>query len=478
VIVAEKVTTDRQISALKPGDRTYDTWVDGARGLVVRTLRTGAKVFEVRYVGPSGARRRLQLGPYPELTLADAVKKAGRVRVTIVDGGDPAADRQAERQKARTGETLNDLAAAYFKAAERGLHGGRGRPKSPITIRVERSRYKRHIGPVLGGRRFVELDRSSIRQFMRALATEGHLSADSVASIGRTLSSMLAFAVHEERLIGNPALGVTRPLALQPRERMFSEDALRKIWNALSEPLPGDLRRLSPKSRQSSDKAPVEAAVALALRFALVTMTRRKDVALATWDEVDLQSRTWTIPGARHKSRRTHVVPLSPLAMSLLVQARSLQRVGPPGGLQPKLYVFPSPRRPNAPLSGDALTRALTRTCAEAGVPHGSPHDFRRTAATLLTSERGGIRRFIVSKLLAHTPVEGAAVTEVYDRNEYLSDKRRALEIWGDLLSDIISGRSGVEETSATTNGPAERWRSELESELHHVGEPVRALSR
>lgn len=77
------------------------------------------------------------------------------------------------------------------------------------------------------------------------------------------------------------------------------------------------------------------------------------------------------------------------------------------------------------------LTRAVNRLCKRLKVPTGSPHDFWRTGATTLTSERFGVRRFIVGKVLGHTAHEGPAVTAVYDRHEYLSDKRHALEAWG-----------------------------------------------
>lgn len=74
-----------------------------------------------------------------------------------------------------------------------------------------------------------------------------------------------------------------------------------------------------------------------------------------------------------------------------------------------------------------------------AGIAPGSPHDFRRSGATTLTGERYGIRRFIVGKVLSHDPKEGAAVTAVYDRNEYLPDKRVALAAWASHVLELRS---------------------------------------
>ncbi len=74
-------------------------------------------------------------------------------------------------------------------------------------------------------------------------------------------------------------------------------------------------------------------------------------------------------------------------------------------------------------------------------IPDATPHDFRRTGATNITSERIGIPRFIVSRVLNQISDTGgaAAVTGVYDRNEYLPEKRRALTAWSGLLQEIIS---------------------------------------
>ena len=132
------VTTDRQISALKPLSRVYEVAIGDARGLYVRVFPTGTRNFELRYTCDSGSRRRLGIGTWPELSLAQARVRAGENRVAVQDGSDPAAERAQRRLEARTGETLAELAESYWSAAKRGLHGGRRRPKRESTIRTER----------------------------------------------------------------------------------------------------------------------------------------------------------------------------------------------------------------------------------------------------------------------------------------------------------------------------------------------------
>ena len=426
-MAATKISTDRQVAALKPGAKPLEVSIAEVRGLVLRVSVAGSKAFEFRYTAANGSRRRLPLGTYPGLSLAKARERAHALGVDVVGGVDPAAERAASRHSARTGETLAELADAYFKAATKGLHKEGGRPKRASTLGVEKTRWERHVRPKLGERRFREIKRADVKAFMRGLATDSGLSPDTIASIGGTLSALFAFAVHEEHVEANPAVGLTRPLALQSRDRLFDEDALATLWRGLETPRAAEGRDDAP----SEPEAALEAAIPLAIKFALLTLARRAEVAGARFAEIDMRARTWTIPPERSKSRRAHVVPLSAPALAVVAAAKRL------GGPE---FVFASPVDAVRHVDPHAMTRALTRLCDRVGVPRGSPHDFRRSGATTLTGEKLGFRRFVVSKVLGHSANEGAAVTGIYDRNEYLADKRAALEAWGAHLLALAEG--------------------------------------
>lgn len=426
---SKAISTDRQIAALKPTEKLFEVSIDGARGLALRVFPTGTKAFEFRYVTVAGKRRRLPLGSYPGLKLSEAREKAAALRVGVVDGGDPAEERAAARIAARTGETLDELFEAYQSAGKKGLHGGRGRPKTPKAITVEESCWRLHIRPKLGDRKFAELRRTDIKAFMRELASKGDLSAAYIASIGGVLRAVFAFAVHEERLEVNPAIGLTRPLEPKTRDRMFDDVALGKIWAALvlaSAPRVKGEPRLDMGAR-------LEPTTALALRFTLLTLCRRSEIAGARWREIDEKNAVWAIPAERCKGRRTHLVPLSAPALQVLKEARKL------GDFD---FVFPAAEDAEKPLPPGTMTLALTRICERHGLPHGSPHDFRRSGATTLTSERYGVRRFFVSKVLGHSANDGGAdVTGVYDRNDYLPEKRTTLATWGEHIVALKEGK-------------------------------------
>lgn len=415
------LSTDRQIASLKPADKVYEIGIGGSRGLGVRIFPTGLRQFEYRYVAANGARRRLCLGAYPDLSLAEARSKAAGLRIAVVDGADPVAEKTAARERARTGETLDELAEAYWQAATVGLHGGRRRPKRAVTLSNERQMWRNHIQPRLGARPFTEIRRADVKVFMRTLVTESGLAAASVASIGSVLHAVLGFAVLEERLEANPALGLARPLALTSRERMFDDVALRTLWDAAS--LASVPR--APDEKTAGVHARLEPSIGLAIQLLMLTLTRRNEVAGARKTEFDRKTGIWTIPSERAKAKHQHVVPLGADALEVLEIAWSLDPGSP--------YLFPSFRSPGQHIDPHAITRAFARTCTRRKLSVGSPHDVRRSGATTLTG-RYGVSRFLVGLVLGHTPNEGAAVTSVYDRHTYVPEKRAALEVWATHL--------------------------------------------
>jgi integrase len=106
-------------------------------------------------------------------------------------------------------------------------------------------------------------------------------------------------------------------------------------------------------------------------------------------------------------------------------------------------FMFPSPRGKgeDVPIDAPALSHAFRRICKAAEIKGIRLHDLRRTGASNMTSERLGIPRLVVSKVLNHTSDTGGAaeVTAVYDLNDYLPEKRKALDGWAAVLANIIA---------------------------------------
>jgi integrase len=296
----------------------------------------------------------------------------------------------------------------------------------------------------LGGRPFADIRRAEVKAFMRELVVAGRYAPATIATVGGILHAVMGFAVQEERIEVNPVTGLSRPLALTSRERMFDDAGLKVIRDvAIDASLPR-------KPGETGGQARLEPAMGLAIQFLMLTLTRRNEVAGARKAEVDRAAGLWIIPSERAKARHPHVVPLGARCLEVIEKAWALDPDSP--------FLFPSPRSPDQHLDPHAITRAIARICERKGLPLGSPHDLRRSGATTLTG-RYGFTRLIVGLILGHTPKEGAAVTGVYDRHTYVPEKRKALEVWaahlcGDAVAEISGARNQAREEAQEAEPP------------------------
>ena len=290
--------------------------------------------------------------------------------------------------------------------------------------------------PTLGGLRLEEIGRPAVKALLRDMLGRGIKQQTNKTQA--VIRQVYAFGIAEERVVLNPATGFTPLAEVAQRTRVLSDEELKALWAGLADP--GSLRITTANGKAKS--VDVSRPAAIAIQLAALTLQRKSEVAGMRLDELALGEGVWIIPPERMKSGRTHVVPLTPKAVELVRAAVAL-RPEPQGG-ESSPFVFPRSREPNQPLRGDSVSKAMARITTVLEIKGATVHDLRRTGATMLTSERAGVRRFVVSKVLGHSAVEGSAVTEVYDRNEYLPDKRRALEAWEGLLLEVVGERSAA----------------------------------
>ena len=116
-------------------------------------------------------------------------------------------------------------------------------------------------------------------------------------------------------------------------------------------------------------------------------------------------------------------------------------------------YVFPSPLR-KGPITRHAFSRAMSRVVKASGIADARLHDFRRTGSTKITGEKIRIPRFVVSRVLNQLGDTGGAaiVTAVYDRNEYLFEKRRALEAWASALAEVLTSNRSPQQVPPSSS--------------------------
>jgi len=139
--------------------------------------------------------------------------------------------------------------------------------------------------------------------------------------------------------------------------------------------------------------------------------------------ELDLETRLWTIPAEKAKNDQEHLVPLSQLAIEILESVPAFD----------DRFVFST--RPGSHISG--FSKAKVRAARLSGIADWRIHDLRRTAATRMAEL--GITHPVVSKLLNHSPRGVMGVTSIYNRHEYLEERREAMERWAHRIAELVN---------------------------------------
>jgi integrase len=385
--------TDMLLRNLKPQAERYMIWVDN--GLGVRVSPKGRKsfVYMYRYEGKA---RFLTLGDYPRMTLADAHKAHAEAMKKLEQDIDPGAEAMTKRAEDRRAPTIDILADEYIEKW--------AKPRKRSWREDERI-LKKDVLPEWGRRKARDITRRDIIRLLDGIVDRGAgIMANRTLA---TIRKMFNFAVSRDIVHVSPCLAVRAPAPEQRRDRVLTTDEIRAFWHGL-------------------EGAKMAEGTKFALKLQLVTAQRKVEIVSASWEEIDLTDKWWTIPPEKAKNKITHRVPLSPLALELLQAAKNIAGDSP--------WIFPSPQT-DRHITPEAVDHALRRPGLEQLGFTFWVHDLRRSAASHMTGM--GIPRLVVSKILNHVE---RGVTAVYDRHSYDLEKRQALEAWGRKLKTIIGG--------------------------------------
>lgn len=395
--------TTRAIEALTVTKRADFTDPD-TKGLSLRVTPTGAKSWALLYRRKGDAKkRRVTLGEFPALGLADARAMAEAKKVQIRAGSDPAG-LLSDYKKADTVDQLLDLFLEKHQ-----------RPDALWTLECKRI-FKKDVRPLIGRIKLPDLNRGHVRQVIEAVRDRG-----ATVTVNRTLAALrraFSWAVSKDLLAVNPALNMATDIEETSKDRALSVAEIKTLWTGLSDAAMGERSRI-------------------VLKIVLATGQRPGEVCGTRKDELDLTNKAWLIPAKRAKNRQPHTVPLSKLVLQLFKQALELS-----GDSE---FVFPSRLRQGksigltGPLQAHALSHAMRNDLKTLGLKKhpATPHDLRRTAATHMA--RLGISDRTVGRVLNHgTELRRTITSRVYIHHDYAVEKRQALESWASELSRII----------------------------------------
>jgi integrase len=421
--------TDKLVVSAKaaPGER-LELWDLRTPGLCLRVTERGLKTFVLRYRASDGSQPRFKLGRFPHMSLRSARIEAGRIRGEVEDGRDPAASRRRAKVAADAQLTFEQLYDQYVQASRAGEWKPKGKRKREVTIAYEERLARRHVIPNLGQMILGDINRKTVKDMLRSMVGKGIGAQTNRCQA--LVRQVFAYGISEDLVQINPATGFAPFADQQPRTRTWATDELTELWRVLN--TEGSL------TDRQGRQCFVGRQLRIAVMLCALLLQRRSEIAGMQIAEINFDDAVWTIPAHRMKGGRPHSVPLPPRSMALIEEAIGLAKKV--GGADVK-SVFPNARDADSSVDPMSLSRALARLSATAGIEGATLHDLRRTGATALTSERLGVSPFIRSKVLGHVTDAGggAAVSMVhYDTNEYLSERRKALEAWERRLMEIV----------------------------------------
>jgi integrase len=386
--------TKSAIDALPTHASDVVYWDAGLPGFGVKVTPKGRKVFIVLYrTGGAGSKlRKYTVGPYGRITLHQARVAAQRVFAAKLEGRDPVAEKR-EAKRRIVADRVEDLLETYIvQRLSKKRSGG------------EISRLlRREVGKTWAGKSIHEIGKRDVVDIVATIEQRG-----APVAANKTLKSIKTFlrwCVGRAVLDQSPAESVPLPAKEVPRDRVLDDQELAQVIltaRQIGGPYGGIVELLA------------------------LTGQRREEVARLVREELNLTERVWTIPKSRTKNAKAHVVHLS--GQSIGVLNRGNKR----GSLVFSVLGI-------KPFQGFSRGKRLLDQLS--GVTGWTLHDLRRTCVSGMA--RLGVAPHVADKILNHSVGTISGVAAVYQRHEFLAERREALERWGTHVARIVAGASG-----------------------------------
>jgi integrase len=376
--------TDAVVQRKKAPDAGQVEYFDkGYPGLALRISYGGSKSF-VFFYRVGGKLRRMTLGTYPAVSLADAREAWRNAREEAKAGRDP-----SQARKPETGAT--DFTSVFLEWLKRDQ--SKNRSHDSVKRLIEKD-----VLPTWGHRQIGDLDRRDVLDVIDAIVDRG--SPISACQLHAHLHRLFRWSVGRGIIKSNPMADMPRPASAIKRDRVLTDDELAAVWRA-AEQLGGPF--------------------GAGLKMLILTGARREEIGQLQWSEIyDGEIR---LGGNRTKNGHPHHIPLSTAAVGII---ENLQRIA---GSE---FVFTLNGK--RPIVG--WSQAKARIDAIAEIASWRIHDLRRTAATGLQKLKTPLQ--VTEAILGHNAGSRAGIVGVYQRHDYADEKRAALEAWGAHVMALV----------------------------------------
>ncbi|MCK6432037.1 MAG: integrase arm-type DNA-binding domain-containing protein [Burkholderiaceae bacterium] len=419
--MATDTLTDTAIRKAKPGDKARKMFDGG--GLYLELQPSGARWWRLKY-RLAGKEKRLSLGVYPAVSLAEARRRREEARELVAQGVDPSEPRKAEKaEQQRERENMRRAAeglpaiGSFEQVAREWLVQVHEPKVSAGYAKRSRIQLEGDVFPWIGAHPVASITAPMVLELLRKVEARG--AQDTAHRVKQTCGLVFRYAIatgHAER---DPIPDLREALA-HPVKRHYA---------AMADPVKlGELMR-------AIEGYGGHPATRTALKVAAMVFQRPGNVLAMRWADLELDAGVWTIPAADMKRTKQgkatgadHVVPLATQAVQALRELQPLTGAG--------VYCFPNQRTRGRPISNVTMNAAMRRMGF--GPDEITAHGFRSTARTIIAEQLPQIDVEWIEAQLAHS--KGGPLGMAYDRAQYLAQRRQMMQVWADYLDRLMRG--------------------------------------
>ena len=394
-----KPLTNTEVKQAKPLKKEYNL-ADG-NGLYLRVKPNGTKLWLFNYFKPfTNKRSNISMGMYPNLSLGKARDLKQEYQSLLTDNIDPREyriEQEARGQRAHA-NTFEVVYGNWLKTKE-GTWSNSYRAALTSAMQL-------HILPGLGSFPIYKLNAPDTIKLLEPLADRK--AWETVRKLCRWTNEVMVFAVNTGAVDANRLLGIGK--AFQP-PKIVNRPTIK----------PEEL----PKFLNDLEGAGSDITVKCQIRWLLHTLARPGEGAGTRWDEIDPQKKLWSLSPERMKKRRAHVVPLTDQMIEILEIMRPIS--------QHRTYVFPSRIHPREPINKESANMAIKRMGYKGKLV---AHGLRSLSSTILNEAE--FPQDIIEAALAH--MDQNAIRGIYNRAEYLEQRRAMMCWWSDHIEQAATG--------------------------------------
>jgi integrase len=371
-------------------DNVY--WDKGLPGFGVKVTPKGRKVFLVMYrlAGVGSRVRKYTIGPYGRVTLAMARAQAQKIFAARLDGRDPAQEKKQLRRRLVV-DRMDDLVETFI----------RERVSKIRSVRKVSNLLRRDVLSHWGTKSIHEIKKRDVIELVSEVSQR---SPHAGYRLLKVLKTLFRWCVGRAVIDSSPAEGIPSNWRESSRDRVLTDNELAAIILGARQ-LPGPFGRI--------------------VEFLALTGQRREEVAQLTWNELDQDSKSWRIPAERSKNGKAHIVHVSEPAWAVIA-----------GCERTSDYVFATSGSKPFQSFGKAK-RTLDELC---GIRGWRLHDLRRTIVSGMA--RMGVPPHVADKILNHQSGTISGVAAVYQRHEFLAERKAALDNWSAHVVTIVAAAS------------------------------------